>query len=83
MTIFPNFIGSIEKTAGVKTTVSVPQMSSTTPLKKKERPTVTMITLRTGSPTIGLRKRISVKIPRANPTTRVRINARMKGNPHW
>jgi hypothetical protein len=71
------------KTVGVKTTVSVPQTNSTRPLKKKERPTVTMITLNTGSPTIGLKKRISVRIPKINPITRVMRRANMNGICQW
>jgi len=42
---------------------------------------VTMMTLKTGSPTMGLRKRCSVKSPRANPTMRVRTRAGRIGNP--
>ena len=51
------------------------------PLKKKESPTVTMMTLRTGSPTMGRRKRCSVKRPRMNPTTKRKEKGRDEGDP--
>ena len=44
----PAGLGSIEKTGGSNTRVSVPHMSSTVPLKKNESPTVTIITVSTG-----------------------------------
>ena len=47
----------IAKTAGSKTLVSVPHKNSTNPLKKKESPTVTMMTVRMDSP-INLSKKI-------------------------
>jgi hypothetical protein len=40
-----------------------------------------MITLNTGSPTIGLKKTTSVRIPKANPTAKVNNNAKRKGIP--
>jgi hypothetical protein len=76
--IFPKVYGAISKTVGLKTLISVPQMENTIPLKKKEIPTVTMITDSTGSPIIFRKKRCSVKIPRTNPTMRVPNRAMIK-----
>jgi len=77
----PSRIGSMEKTAGVKTRVSVPQMNSTVPLKKKESPTVTMMTVRTGSPISLSRKILSVRIPNIKPIISENKRARRKGTP--
>jgi hypothetical protein len=63
----PSRIGSMENTGGAKTRVSVLQMNSTVPLKKKDNPTVTMMTVRTGSPISRSRKIRSVRTPRMNP----------------
>jgi hypothetical protein len=48
---------------GVKTLVSVSHMKVTMPLKKKDNPTVTMMTARRGSPISLSRKILSVKFP--------------------
>ncbi len=61
--------------------VSVPHMNSKVPLKKKESPTVTMITVKTGSP-ISLSKNIlSVRIPKTRPMIREKSSERRNGTP--
>ncbi len=79
----PTSRGLMEKTGGVNTLVSAPQINCAAPLKKKESPTVTIITVNIGSP-MSLSKKIrSVRIPRTIPTSRVRSTAKKKGTPIW
>ncbi len=47
-------------------------------MKKKEIPTVTMITERIGSPIIFRKKRCSVRIPKINPMMSVATKAVIK-----
>ena len=77
----PTVIGSISKIGGVKTLVSDPQIYPMSPFKKKEIPTVTIITANIGSP-MSLSKKIrSVKNPKIIPTRRVSSTAGTKGIP--
>jgi len=73
--------GLREKMAGVKTLVSVPQTNPTNPLRKKERPTVTIMIARIGSPISLSRKILSTRIPRTIPMSRVNKMHRIKGTP--
>ena len=57
--------------------MSVSQMMKTMPLKKKERPTVTMMTAKIGSPIIFLRKMRSVRRPSISPIIMVPIRAKI------
>ncbi len=80
-TIGPKRTGSMENTGGLNTRVSVPQINPTVPLKKKLSPTVTMITVNTGSP-ISLSRNIrSVRMPRINPIAREMARDSRKGTP--
>ncbi len=83
MTTAPKRIGSLGKTAGVKTSVSVPKNNSTTPRKKNDKPTVTMITVSVGSPMSGCRNSRSVSSPRIAPMTSVSSTDNKNGIPHW
>ncbi len=77
----PTEMGLISKTGGVKTRVSDPQVYPMSPFKKKESPTVTMMTARMGSP-MSLSKNIrSVRTPRKIPTSNVRSTDGIKGMP--
>jgi hypothetical protein len=56
-------------------------MNSIIPLKKKESPTVTMMTARIGSPMSLSRKILSTRIPRITPMIKVQMIDRTKGMP--
>ena len=77
----PIVIGSISKIGGVKTLVSEPQIYPMSPFRKKEIPTVTMITAKIGSPMSLSKKTRSVKNPKIIPTSRVSSTAGTKGTP--
>ena len=77
----PNSMGFIGKTGGSKITVSVPKMKLMMPRKKKDRPTVTMMTVSTGSPISFSRKSRSVIRPRMKPMMIVKSKASRKGTP--
>ena len=75
-------MGCDGNTGGLKIIVSVPQTKPIIPRKKKEMPTVTIMTVNTGSPINGRKKMRSTSKPRTSPTIRVKIKAIGNGSPH-
>ena len=82
MTIGPMRRGSMGNTGGSKTRVSVPHANSTMPLKKKLRPTVTMITVSTGSTDELVEEHPFGEDPQDEPDDQGKGQGQQEGHPH-